>query len=45
MEVFDHHEEDSPGMNRRKTNTTTIAVAPYDSNTIDADFCADVLGR
>ena len=37
MEVFDRHEEDSPGMNRRKwiAITITIALMRYNSNTID----------
>jgi len=33
LEVFDRHEEDSPGMNRR-IDLTTIALTPYNSNTI-----------
>ena len=35
LEVFDRHEEDSPGMNRGKMDPTTIALAAYNSNSID----------
>ena len=33
LEVFDRHEEDSPGTNRRNSHYT-IALTPYNSNTI-----------